>query len=130
MKNIRNSQGVLIKTICPTDTFQTQIWNRRNCEGLNMNLARLDSPINDAQIMAFVSVRYAAYFFGYLTYDGTLGNNWCRCLSNQKTLVANNYTQFQCPCSNAVWALCEFKTPRCKNISGISKKSKLILKHF
>ena len=116
IKNIRDSQGKLIKTICSSDIFQSSDWNRRNCESYNMNLLRLDSAESTAVALAYSGDQYLRYYFSYTFVSGTLGNNWCRCVSNEKTGIATTFLKHQCLCSIAYFAMCEFKFPRGKKM--------------
>ena len=129
IKNIRDSQGKLIKTICSTDILQSSDWNRRNCEGLNMNLLRLDSADAKAVALAYSGDQYLRFAAAYIFVSGSLGNNWCRCVSNIGTGLASIFEEKQCICSVAYYALCEYKFPRGER-NKIRKNEKKILKNI
>jgi hypothetical protein len=112
MSNIRDANGKLIKTICATDIDQGHVWNRRNCESLNMNMLRIDTPEVETAVLKFANDQYSRFLPGWIYYDGTMGNGRCRCISNEKTGVATNYIKHQCGVDDGNYAMCEFKTAR------------------
>lgn len=86
-----------------------------------MNLLRLDSPDATAVSLAYSGDQYLRYYFSYTFVSGTLGNNWCRCVSNEKTGIATTFLKHQCLCSVAYFAMCEFKFPRGKKMKFATK---------
>ena len=112
IQNVRDATGKVIKTICSTDTFVNYITNRRNCEGFNMNLFKLDTPEAETAVLSYASGQYWRGLPYYIFTDGTLGNNWCRCISNEKTGIITSFIKHQCLCSAALFAMCEYKFPR------------------
>jgi hypothetical protein len=116
MKNIKDSQGKLVKTICSTDVGIPHMNNRRNCESFNMNMLKLDTPNVETAVLAYANDQYIRSLPGFIVVDGTLGNGWCRCVSNQKTGKKDDYRKHQCGCGDNLFGMCEFKFPRGENI--------------
>ena len=77
-----------------------------------MNLLTIDTPEVETAVLAYAGNQYLRNLPAYIFYDGTLGNNWCRCVSNEKTGIATSFLKHYCPCSNALFTMCEFKFPR------------------
>lgn len=121
IKNIRDAQGKVIKTICSTDLFVTHSTNRRNCETFNMNLLKLDTPEVTTAVFAYAGDQYMRGLPYHIFTDGSYGNNWCRCISNLKTGIATSFARLICPCSDALFAMCEFKFPRSMRLNWKKK---------
>ena len=73
-----------------------------------MNQLRLDSPEETLAVLDYAGDQYQRAIPGYITYYGTLGNNWCNCVSNEKSGIATVYRVHQCFCSSALFSMCEF----------------------
>jgi hypothetical protein len=114
IKNVLDSQGKRIKTICALEFDQSHTWHRRNCESLHMTYAKIDSPEAETTMKNLCNARYTRFNPGWIYYYGTLGNGRVRCLSNEGAGRVDNYRQFQCGDGDGNFALCEFSTPRSK----------------
>ena len=112
VKNIKDAQGKVIKTICSTDFYSNHIINRRTCENFNMNLLQLDTPEVTTDVLAYASDQYMRLLPTHVFTEGSYGNNWCRCISNFRTGIATKFARLICPCSDALFTMCEFKFPR------------------
>jgi hypothetical protein len=113
LKNIKDAQGNFIKTICSTDVPLSQGFNRRNCESSNMNILRV-TPEIQASVLDYASDQYRRFKPTYIFYEGDLGNNNCRCISNENTTRNEDFKKHYCACSDPLFAMCEFKYPRGK----------------
>jgi hypothetical protein len=111
-KNVRNSQGKVTKTICATELNAMHITNKRNCESFNMKIAGFDTLKLEPEFYELANTRYNTSVPRYIFVAGFLSINYCRCIGNQKTGVANNYTDDQCFCTDLSPAFCEFRYPR------------------
>ena len=90
------------------------MWNRRNCETLKMNMLNLETTEVETAVLAYAGDQYQRNLPSFVLYSGTLGNNYCRCVSNQKTGIATSFKKHQCFCSDALFAMCEYKAPKGK----------------
>ena len=90
-----------------------------------MNLIKLETPEITTAVLDYASDQYRRFLPYYIFTAGTLGNNLCRCISNQKTGIASSFAKHQCFCSDAFYAMCEFQFPRSieNNLKEASKKS-------
>ena len=122
IKNIRDAQGKVIKSMCPTDRALNHDWNRRNCESFNMNFLRISTPEEKTAILEFASDQYRMWPAAYIFFNGVLGNFKCNCVSNIPSAKIDVFSIYQCDCAAGLFSICEFKYPRgekfkhCENV--------------
>lgn len=115
IKNLRDSQGNHLKTVCSIDFSNVgHTWNRRQCESYGMNMFKASTPELEIALLEYAGDQYQRHLPGFIFYDGEFGNNWCRSVSNVKTGIATIYKKHYNPCSDACFAMCEIKRPRSK----------------
>lgn len=117
IKNLRDSQDKVIKTICAIDTAQNYYAHKLNCESLNMKLAKSDSTDTESALTAYANFRYSWTLSGVLFIENILGAGQCRCITNMYTRNAEIYRNVFTTCANVQKGLCEFILPRCKSNS-------------
>jgi hypothetical protein len=115
VKNLRDSNGKVIKTICSTEVYQNYDSNENLCEANNMFLVEIDSSdIAKSGVLAFASQQYPTALPGTFFTREVKGVNWCKSVTNTLSGKYTNYTVSETLCSYTYYSLCEFKQPRGK----------------
>lgn len=115
VKNLRDSNGKVIKTLCSTETYQNYDSNENLCKANNMFLAEIDSSEVQSGILAFTSQQYPTAIPGTFFVREVKGVNWCKSVTNTLSGKYTNYTVSETLCSYIYYGLCEFRQPRGEN---------------
>jgi hypothetical protein len=108
LKNVKNSDGKVTKTICATETIMSHITNRRHCESFNMKMVGFDSHKLEPEVYELANQYYDFAILAFIFVAGQLNGDLCRCISNANS----GYSDDKCSCIVWLNAFCEFKYPR------------------
>ena len=108
MKNIRNLNGKIIKTLCSTEVYQNYDAHMSLCKANNMFLSRMESPAIESAMIAYTNQKYPTVLPGTFFMRGVQGHNWCKMITNTLSGKLNNYTVYVTACSYIFYAYCTF----------------------
>ena len=127
IRNLRDAQGKVIKTMCSTDIALNYDWNRRKCESLGMNFLRMNTPAEKTALLEYASDQYLMWAVSYIFFHGVLGNFKCNCVSSFPSGKYDVFSFYQCDCGAGLYSICEFKYPRGEKLKIIVEIFKLFI---